>query len=495
MVEQALFSLGYFLPEIILVVTLCVIIAADLFTTRRDVPGYLLLTGLVTAAAALVWQGVSNEAIFFNMIAVDPFALFFKILLLVTTGFVVLFSLQSAELKAYKSRSGEYYMLLTGMLLGMFLMVGSTHLLMMFLALELTSISSYVLAGFTKNNLKSSEASVKYIIYGAVSSGIMLYGITLLIGAAGTADIFLINEALQAGAGTPLLLNIAILMILVGFGFKIAVVPFHFWAPDVYEGAPVTITAYLSVASKMAAFVLLIRFFTLSFTDPGAGFGSGTWELLPGINWNLLGGGMAAMAMIVGNLTALRQDNIKRMLAYSSIAHAGYLLMGVVILTGQGLVSVLIYFVIYLFMNLGAFYVVMLFSDKFGVLSIENYKGLGHRAPFEGMAMTLFLVSLTGIPPTGGFVAKLYIFGAAISAGWIWLVVIAGVTTIISLFYYVRVVRNMFLFTPEESADKVIFGMGSKIILLLLIIPVLLLGIYFSPLIEWAATSLNMLGM
>lgn len=495
MVEQTLFSLGYFLPEIILVTTLCVIIIADLFTANRKVPGYLLLTGLGIAAAALLLQGVSPDRIFFGMIAVDAFALFFKTLLLIATAFIVLFSLQSAELKPFSTRIAEYYMLLTGMLLGMFLMAGSTHLLMMFLALELTSISSYVLAGFLKNSLKSSEASIKYIIYGAVSSGVMLYGITLLIGVTGTADMLAIREALQLGAGNPLILNSALLLILVGFGFKIAVVPFHFWAPDVYEGAPVTITAYLAVASKMAAFAILIRFFTISFTDPATISQGESWTLLAGINWNVIGGGMAALAMIVGNLTALRQDNIKRMLAYSSIAHAGYLLMGVVILSGQGIVSLMIYFVVYLFMNLGAFYIAMLFSDRFGTFSIEGYKGLGQRAPFESIALTLFLVSLTGIPPTGGFVAKLYIFGAAISAGWIWLVVIAGITTIVSLFYYVRVVRNMFLYSPEEGLEKVRFSSGSRVLLLLLMIPVALLGIYFSPLIEWAANSLELIGM
>lgn len=495
MVEQTLYSLGYFLPEIVLVVTLCTIIIIDLLTRSKKISGYLLLGGLVVAAITLIWQGVADERVFFGMIAVDSQAQFFKILLLLATALVVLFSFYSNELRIYGSRSGEYYMLLTGMLLGMFLLVGSTHLLMMFLALELTSISSYVLAGFTKKNLKSAEASLKYIIYGAVSSGIMLYGITLLIGVTGTADMILVGEALKEGAGNALLLNSAILMILVGFGFKIAVVPFHFWAPDVYEGAPITITSYLSVASKMASFAIMIRFFTISFSDAGSLSASEAWALLPDVNWNLFAGVMAALAMIVGNLTALRQDNIKRMLAYSSIAHAGYLLMGLVVLTGQGIASVMIYFVIYLFMNLGAFYIAMLYSDKFGTLSIEGYKGLGHKAPFESIAMTLFLVSLTGIPPTGGFIAKLYIFGAAISAGWIWLVAIAGITTIVSLFYYVRVVRNMFLYTPEGEVEKVEFPVGTKVLLLALIIPVFVLGLYFSPLIEWVTMSLQLTGL
>lgn len=336
---------------------------------------------------------------------------------------------------------------------------------------------------------------MKYIIYGAVSSGLMLYGISLLVGITGATEIYGINSALAAGVSQPLILNISILMILVGLGFKIAVVPFHFWAPDIYEGAPITIAAILAVASKIAALGMLIRLFSVSFIDGNGITGAGLWQLVEGVQWNVLLAVMAALAMIVGNLTALMQDNIKRMLAYSSIAHAGYILMGVVILTVQGIASILIYVFIYLFMNLGAFYIAMLFSDKTNTESIEKYKGLGHRAPLEGVALTIFLISLTGLPPTGGFVAKLYIFGSAVSAGWIWLVAIAGLTTVISLFYYVRVVRNMFLYRPDDGSPQLVFSYGSKVILLMLLAPTLLLGIYFTPLIELAQTSIKIFGL
>ena len=204
---------------------------------------------------------------------------------------------------------------------------------------------------------------------------------------------------------------------------------------------------------------------------------------------------MAALAMVVGNLTALRQDNIKRMLAYSSIAHAGYLLMGLVVLAEQGISSILIYLFIYLFMNLGAFYVAMLYSNGFQTESIEKYKGLGFRAPLQSVGLTIFLVSLTGLPPTGGFIAKLYIFGAAISGGWIWLVAVAGITTIISLFYYMRVVRNMFFYKPERDTDKIDFGYRSTIVLMFLLIPTLILGIYFEPVLEFAKHSIQMFGV
>lgn len=496
MAEHTLYSISQFLPEIIIVLTLCVIIVADLFDkNERGSTGWLLLSGFTFAGIAILYQVGKHESIFYDMIAVDSFAVFFKILLIIAGLFVVIFSMKSNELDAYKSRIGEYYMLLSGMMLGMMLMVGSSNLLLMYLALEITSISSYVLVGFTKHSTRSAEASMKYIIYGAVSSGVMLYGLSLLIGATGATDIYAVNSALQAGVGQPLILNISIVMILVGLGFKIAIVPFHFWAPDVYEGAPMTITTLLAVASKVAAFAIMIRFFKVSFTENTGLTDNGLWTIFEGLNWNILLAVMAALAMVLGNLTALRQDNIKRMLAYSSIAHAGYLLMGLVILTEQGISTILIYLFIYLFMTLGAFYVAMLFSNKLNTESIDAYKGVGRRAPLEGIAMTIFLVSLTGLPPTGGFIAKLYIFGAAISAGWIWLVSIAGIMTVVSLFYYIRVVRNLFFFEPLPGEVKLIFSSNSKIILLILLIPTLLLGIYFSPLIKFAGNSIQMFGM
>jgi len=412
MVEHTIHSLGFYLPEIVMVLTLCVIIVADLFIKNRNqLSGIVLLGGLLIAGFMLFLQPAGSESVFYDMVASDPFALYFKAIILLAAFFVVLFSLNSRELQGYLSRIGEYYMLIAGMVFGMLMMVGSANLLMMFLALEITSISSYVLTGFTKRSGRSSEASLKYIIYGAVSSGIMLYGLTLLIGITAATDIYTINAALAQGIDQVLLLNLSILLIIVGFGFKIAVVPFHFWAPDVYEGASFPVVSLLAVASKIAAFGMLIRFFGVSFIDSAGLSADGSWSIINGLHWDLLLGVMAALAMILGNLTALRQDNIKRMLAYSSIAHAGYLLMGVVLLTGEGIATVMMYLFIYLFMNLGAFYVAMLFYNETGVDSIEGYKGFGIRAPLAGVALTIFLVSLTGLPPTAGFIAKLYIFG------------------------------------------------------------------------------------
>lgn len=496
MVDHILNSISHFYPEIAVTVALCVIIIADLLLKRNNhLTGWILIAGLLLSGLLVVFQtGISTTA-FYDMIAVDPFASFFKIVLVISGIFIVLFSMKSRELIPYHKRIGEFYMLVAGMMLGMFLMAGATNLLMLYLAFELTSISSYVLVGFTKKLPRSAEASLKYIIFGSVSSGIMIYGISLIYGLTGTLSYYEINSVLAAGIEQPMVLSLAVLMIITGMGFKIAIVPFHFWAPDVYEGAPITVTALLAVASKIAAFAMLIRFFVIAFVDHGSVVSDGVWAVIAGMNWEILLATLAALAMIIGNLTALRQDNIKRMLAYSSIAHAGYMMMGVVVLTAQGLSAVLIYAFMYLFFNLGAFYTAMLFSNKIQSESIEDYKGLGFRAPLEAVALTLFLIALTGIPPTAGFIAKLYIFGAAVSAGWIWLVLIAGIMTIVSLFYYIRVVRNMFLHKPEENSGMLTFDTQSKVVLILLAAPVLILGVYFSPVLEYARYSLQIFGL
>lgn len=495
MVEHTIYSLGFYLPEIVIVITLCVIIVADLLIKKwKQLSGILLLTGLLVAGLMLIIQPAGSESVFYEMVASDPFSFYFKSIILLAAVFVVLFSINSKELEGYLTRIGEYYMLIAGMVLGMLMMVSSSNLLLMFLALEITSISSYVLVGFTKRSDRSSEASLKYIIYGAVSSGIMLYGLSLLMGITAATDIYSVNEALMQGVDQVLLLNLSILLIIVGFGFKIAVVPFHFWAPEAYEGASFPVASLLAVASKIAAFGMLIRFFGVSFIDSSGLSTDGSWSIVNGLHWDLLLGIMAALAMILGNLTALKQDNIKRMLAYSSIAHAGYLLMGVVLLTGEGIASVMMYLFIYLFMNLGAFYVAMLFYNETGVESIEGYKGFGIRSPLAGVALTIFLVSLTGLPPTGGFIAKLYIFGAAVSAGWLWLVAIAGITTVISLFYYIRVVRNLFFYQPKPDQEPIRFNSFTKAVLFALLIPTLILGVYFSPLLAAVRDSVHLIG-
>ncbi|TAK63850.1 MAG: NADH-quinone oxidoreductase subunit N [Bacteroidetes bacterium] len=498
MVQQILESAKFFQPETALTITFCVALLVSLFDKKGTMVGGLVFCGLAITALLLVKQACTagNVTLFHNMYAVDGFSTFFKAIILGSSLLVTIFSFQSNELLTAKRHLGEYYALLVAMTLGMFLMSGSSNLIMMYLSLELTSISSYILSGFTKQAEDSSEASLKYVIYGAFSSGVMLYGISMIYGLTGSLDVYGINEALQAGTVNMIALFIAGILTLVGFGYKISAVPFHFWTPDVYEGAPITITAFLSVASKAAGFAMMIRFFTVAFLDSTAGsLTLGTWQALQGFDWNKLVAILSVLTMTLGNLVAIWQTNIKRLLAYSSIAHAGYMLMGVVVLSSDGIAAVMIYFVVYLFMNLGAFYIVMIVANKIGSESIEDYKGLGVRSPFVGIALTVFLLSLTGIPPTAGFVGKLYLFAALINAKWFWLAIVGVLNSVVSLYYYVKIFRNMFLREPAPNAGELSFSPVHIVIIMIMLLPTLIIGIYFSPLVEIAQASVTMFGV
>ena len=498
MLEQILQSIKYFQPETALVVSFCFIIIADLFLRKRnELTSYLALIALLVTASFLVQQGaVGTRSIFFDMFAIDPFSLFFKAIILMSSFFVILFSIYSKELKGRPKGVGEYYALIIALTLGMFLMTGATNLLMMYLALELSSLTSYILAGYTNEAKDSSEASLKYIIYGALSSGIMLYGISIIYGLTGSLDINNIHQALMLNNLNQAALIIAGIFIVVGFGYKISAVPFHFWTPDVYEGAPITITALLSVASKAAGFAMLIRVIKVTFINPAVGnLGPGMWEVLHGFDWKFTLTVLSVLSMTIGNLVALSQKNLKRLLAYSSIAHAGYMLMGLVVFSNEGISAVMIYFIIYLFMNLGAFYVIMLVADRIGSENIDDYRGLGYRTPLIGVAMTIFLLSLTGIPPTAGFIGKLYLFSALISAKLFWLAIVGVLNSVVSLYYYLRVLRNMFLRDPQPNAQPLRFSNMEILILLLLVIPTFLLGLYFTPIVEYAHASIRMFGV
>jgi len=280
-------------------------------------------------------------------------------------------------------------------------------------------------------------------------------------------------------------------MIIAGIGYKISAVPFHFWTPDVYEGAPVTITALLSVASKAAGFAMLIRFVKIGFIDRAAG--GEYWTTLH-LDWQNIIALLSVLTMTLGNLVALWQTNVKRLLAYSSIAHAGYMLMGLVVMNEAGVAAILIYFFMYLFMNLGAFYFVLLIANKTGSENIEDYQGLGYKAPVISVCMVIFLISLTGLPPTAGFIGKLYIFTALLqNPDFIWLAVVGVINSVISLVFYVKVFRNMYLRKVDEAKETYKFSVASIVLMILLAIPTLLFGIYFSPIVNWAQQSVGML--
>ncbi|MFA9390620.1 MAG: NADH-quinone oxidoreductase subunit N [Prolixibacteraceae bacterium] len=483
-------SISLFKPETTLTVGIILAILFDLiFKKPKHIAGYIAIASLVVSGWFLIQQSGTELQTFQNMMVVDSFGIFMKLIILISTILIILFSFFSKELNPKESRLGEYFILILGMAFGMFLLVGAANLVMIYLAIETMSISSYILAGYTKEIKRASEASLKYVIFGAVSSAIMLYGISILFGLTGSLNLFVINQQLVTGNLNTIPVVISGIMIVAGFAYKISAVPFHFWTPDVYEGAPITITAYLSVASKAAGFAVLLRFFKTSFVDSSI-IGE-TWHLVGGFNWHSLLAILAILTMTLGNLVALWQDNLKRMLAYSSIAHAGYLLMAASVLDNTGVTAIMIYFFFYMIMNLGAFFVVQLVADKINSEDVNDYTGLGHKYPLLGVCFTIFLVSLTGLPPTAGFIGKFYVFTSVVDAGYIWLAVIGVLNSVVSLYYYMKVVRNMYLRQNETETPKVTFSPIAIVIVVALAIPTLVLGLYFGPIVEWANSSMN----
>lgn len=498
--QQTIESFSKFIPETILAVSILVILIAELFSKKKsNLSGYLALLALIVTLIFTVQQNnLAPQVYFFQMVAIDPFSYFFKLLLILSALLIIIFSFLSNDIKQVDYKTQEYYALILTLTLGGFLMVSSTNLLMMYLSLEMVSLSSYVLAGYLKQINRSNEAALKYVIYGGVSSGLMLFGISILYGITGTADIFTISQFLSTNPVNLITLLISTFLIIAGFGYKISAVPFHFWTPDVYEGAPLPVTAFLSVSSKAAGFAMLIRFFLVSFqnsTPIPSHEGINMFNSLQGFEWNHIMAVISVATMILGNFVAVWQDNIKRLLAYSSIAQAGYILLAFVVVTPQGISAMIMYLAVYLFMNLGAFFAVIMIANKFGTESINEMKGLGYRAPFLCISMGIFLFSLTGVPLTGGFVGKFYIFSALINSGYVWLALIGLLNTVVSLYYYVKILKNMFLIRPAGNKNRETFGIGYNIVLLFLIIPTIILGIFFGPLTKFAEYSSQIFGL
>ena len=410
-------SLVFFWPELLLSVTIITAILADLFYSKKDSfkVVYWSLGGMFLTYIAIRLQNIEPTSLFMGTVAHDPFSQFFKILILISTAIIMLMSLVSDELKKY--RMGEYFSIMTIMTFGLFLMTSSIDILMVYLAIEIVSIMSFLLAGYLKRNSLSNEASLKYVIYGAFSSGIMLYGLSILFGLTGSTNFFEMQKAISLlGTDSNLALVLSTVFILVGFGYKISAVPFHFWTPDVYEGSPSTITAYLSIAPKAAGFALMLRFFNQVFGDMSIDI-STSWSAINDVPWPELIAVLSAATMTVGNLVAIQQNNVKRMLAYSSIAHAGYMMMALPMMSNSSIEGVMMYLIMYLFMNLGAFFVVIYVKDQIGGEDYNSFDGLGWKMPYVAIPMTLFMVALTGLPPTAGFVGKFYIFAAVIESG------------------------------------------------------------------------------
>ena len=480
-------SLGYALPELVLGGAVIALFLLDLVVKDKERLGDLALVVMavvVVLTTRLLWT--PERTLFFRSIVLDGFALYFKLLLSLAAFGAVWMSIGSNEVR--RANQGEYYGVLLASTLGMLFMASANNLLMAYLSLEFVSLTSYVLAGYMRHSRRAGEASLKYLIYGGVASGAMIYGMSWIYGLAGSLDFQAIHTALAGGGETALPLYVGLLLTLTGLGFKIAAFPFHMWAPDVYEGAPIPVSGFLAVGSKAAGFALLIRFF---YTGLAHANGAGVYELVGGVSWDQLVIALSILTMTFGNLAALNQQaNVKRLLAYSSIAHAGYTLMGFVVLTDDGLKAMLFYLAIYYLMNLGAFLVVMLVANSTGREDLAGFRGLAWRGgAWPAVAMAIFMFSLTGLPPFGGFVGKMYLFAAVVEKK-LYLLALAGVVnSVISLFYYAKVVRTMFLEQPTGGEGPVSVDLHNGVLLGALAVGTVVLGVAWWPLADFAGRS------
>jgi NADH-quinone oxidoreductase subunit N len=467
-----------FLPALLVGTFAVVVLMVDLFSPagQRANAGLITLIGIGLGLWGVVRLWGTDATLFGGMIVVDAPSLWFQVVFLVVTFITVLLSMQYAVEEGLEQ--GEYYALLLFALLGAMLMAAGGDLLIIFLGLEIMSLAQYILAGMRHNVLKSSESALKYFLLGAFATGFLLYGMSLLYGATGTTNLTAITTAVREGglADHPLL-TIGMGLMVVGFGFKIAAVPFHMWTPDVYEGAPTPVTAFMSTGVKAAGFAALARVFLTALGDL-----QGSWTP---IFW-----GMAVLTMVVGNVAAITQPNIKRMLAYSSIAHAGYLLIAMAAAGPAGLTGLLFYLLAYAFMNLGAFAVVVALEQREDRhLLLEDYGGLGFRYPLLGLAMALFMFSLSGLPPTAGFMAKFYVFSAAVEQGYIVLVVIGVLNSLISLYYYLRPIVLMYMQEPKADVPALRLNPFLVTGLVLTLLGTLHLGLFPSRLLGLAQAA------
>ena len=510
-------SLAYFGPELIVIAGILFLFLSDIWARRKSlsfqerwhaisafVIGALALAVLLLGVGSPLGEGAEAVGLFNGLMVHDNFAWFFRAFALVSTLVVVPIVPGSRQIDV--PRIGEFYALMFCITLGLMTLPGSVDLLMIFLSLELISLMSYILTAYRKGVRLSAEGGLKYVIFGGVASGTMLYGFSLLYGVCGGTTLADLNAGfhdvmkdvyIQDMLGDPTALRVtlavAVVFVLVGFGYKIAAAPFHLWTPDAYEGAPTPFTAFLSVGPKAAGMAVIIRFFFGVFVDPDPNLWSqGIVESVTELPWQEILALLAIATMTVGNLTALTQTSIKRMLAFSSIAHAGYMLMGLAVGTRQGLEAVLVYTMIYLFMNIGAFVVATLVGGRVGAEEIDDYRGLSRRAPLAALAMAIFLFSLTGLPPLAGFIGKFLLFYAVLAKGGtlMWtLALVGGLNGAISLYYYARVVKAMYLDAPVEES-RISVGPVFGLVTLLLVVPTLLFGVYWTPLANLGRTAL-----
>ena len=467
-------SLSHFAPEIVLLVGAVGVLFSDLVFRDKRLIGYSALGVIVVSLILIKALSVSEPlSLFGDFFLLDKLTQLFRVAALAIVGIAILLSLVYSPLS--KLYMGEYYALLLFSAFGLILMSAATNLLMIFLAIEFVSLISYVLVGFLKADKFSKEASLKYLLFGSVCSAFMLYGLSLLYGLTGTLKVTEMSTAL-ASAQQPSLVLTALVMIFAGLGFKISMAPFHMWAPDVYEGAPTPVTAFLTVGPKALGFVVLIRVLSGAFTP--------FFD-----NWTPLILVLSMITMTVGNVIALSQTNIKRLIAYSSIAQAGYILMGIATFTDLGIQAVLVYAVVYAFTNLGLFVVVVATSEKVGSDEIKDYAGLARRSPLLAGSMLVFFLSLAGIPPLAGFIGKYLVFAAVIKEGYYVLAVVAALNSVVAAAYYCKVIKTVYLQPPRDE-DALPCPWPLRIALGITLAGTILLGVMPNDLIEFVQSIL-----
>ncbi|MBI4310390.1 MAG: NADH-quinone oxidoreductase subunit N [Chloroflexi bacterium] len=478
-------------PEIALAGIGGLVVLLDLVVRRKGVLPAVALAGLLLPAAlsVLLWSDVSNGgqlAGIFDTLAVDKFALFFKFLVLSVVAMVILGSADYAS--RFQRYQGEFYALVLFSASGMMLLASATELVSLYVSLELTSLPLAALAAFLRDE-RSSEAGLKFLILSGLSSALLLYGMVLVYASTGTTQISEIAQAVTAGDmpfGAYGILG-GVVLIVAGFGFKISMFPFQMWAPDVYEGAPTPITAYLSVASKAAGFAVLLRVVYTAFGPVSQ-------------DWSMLFAILSALSMTVGNLAAMGQSNVKRLLAYSTVAHAGYILVGLAAIAarqpvgseGLGLGGVLFYLGAYAATNLAAFFAIIAISNRTGSYQIDSLAGMGRKAPFVSAVLAIALVSLIGIPPTAGFMGKLYLFNAAVHADLVWLALVGVVNSVVSAYYYLRVLKALYVAPGEETAASAT-SMPVRAVVAVCGFAVLFLGVFPGPLLRLAGAAVSAL--
>ena len=477
-------SASYFplVPQAILLVAGMLVMLLEPFTAphRKHRLGQITVVAAALAAYSLAFQWNADQSLFRGMFLVDNFTIFFQWLFLVITAICALVSMRFNEREGIDR--GEYYALLLFACCGMSLMAASGDLILTFLAIEILSIATYILAGFKRRDARSNESALKYFLLGSFATAFLLYGIALLYGTSGSTSYRQI-QAIASLQGTAQVTAVAgLALLLIGFGFKAALVPFHAWAPDVYEGAPTAVTAFMTVGPKAAAFAALLRIVSQAVPNMVAAWIPALWAA-------------CILTMILGNVVAVLQTNIKRMLAYSAIAHAGYILIGFVVNSRDGFAAVLFYLVGYTVMNLGALSVVLSLSGRGDTrVTLEDYAGLGRTAPFAAAALSVFLISLAGIPLTGGFIGKLYLFSAAVKAGYIGLTIVAVLNSVVSVYYYFRIMVVMYMSeAAEPGAGPVPIATPVLAIFAIAVIAVLWLGIYPAGILNLATHSIPVL--